>query len=166
MRSVRIAFATVLFLALHAFAQEATAPKQPGTKSSKGTVYIYRYKQFVGSALEPSVYCDETQLARMDNGRYFTVEVEPGKHTFYSNDKQSGLELDVKPGEKYFVRVEIAAGMMKGHGRLILMAPEQGSYELKSKKLKPLDASKIVDHARVSVAEANLDNITTTASNK
>src|SRR5205814_9786919 len=96
-------------------------------------------------------------LARMDNGRYFTVEVEPGKHTFYSNDKQSGLELDVKPGEKYFVRVEIAAGMMKGHGRLILMAPEQGSYELKSKKLKPLDASKIVDRTRVSVEEASSD---------
>jgi hypothetical protein len=56
--------------------------------------------------------------------------------------------------------------MMKGHGRLILMAPEQGSYELKSKKLKPLDAGKIVDRTRVSVAEANLDNATTTASNK
>jgi hypothetical protein len=166
MRSVRIAFATVALLAIHAFAQGAPMPQSPAAKSSKGTVYIYRYKQFVGSALEPSVYCDETQLARMDNGRYFSVEVEPGKHTFYSNDKQSGLELHVKAAEKYFVRVEIAAGMMKGHGRLILMAPEQGSYELKSKKLKPLDAGKIVDHARVSVAEANLDSTTTTASNK
>jgi len=166
MRSVRIALATVVLLAVHAYAQEASTPQPPAAKSSKGTVYIYRYKQFVGSALEPSVYCDETQLARMDNGRYFSVEVEPGKHTFYSNDKQSGLELDVKAGEKYFVRVEIAAGMMKGHGRLILMAPEQGSYELKSKKLKPLDVSKVADRTRVSVAEANLDNATTTASNK
>ena len=166
MRSFVTAFAALAFLVVSAFAQEASAPKPSAAKPSKGTVYIYRYKQFVGSALEPSVYCDETQLARMDNGRYFSVEVEPGKHTFYSNDKQSGLELDVKAGGTYFVRVEIAAGMMKGHGRLILMAPEQGSYELKSKKLKPLDASKIVDHARVSVAEASLDSTTTTASNK
>jgi hypothetical protein len=111
----------------------------------------------VGSALEPSVYCDEVQLARMDNGRYFSAAVEPGKHTFHSNDKQSGLELDAKPGEKYFIRVEIAAGAMKGHGRLVLMSPEQGSYEVKSKKLKPLDAGKVIDHTMVSVAEANLE---------
>jgi hypothetical protein len=136
------------------FAQEAS-PQRPTAKHSKAMVYIYRYKQFVGGALEPSVYYDGTQLARMDNGRYFAVEVEPGKHTFYSNDKQSGLELNVRAGEKYFVRVEIAAGMMKGHGRLVLMAPEQGSYELKSKKLKPLDASKIVDRTRVTVAQVD-----------
>ena len=91
MRSVGIAFATVAFLVVSAFAQEAPTPQSAAAKQSKGTVYIYRYKQFVGSALEPSVYCDETQLARMDNGRYFAVAIEPGKHTFHANDKQSGL---------------------------------------------------------------------------
>jgi hypothetical protein len=156
-RAIGIAFVGVALLVGSVAAQEAVKASQHSVaKQSKGTVYIYRYKQFVGGALEPSVYCDETQLARMDNGRYFAVEVGPGKHTLYSNDKQSGLELDVKPGEKYYVRVEIAAGMMKGHGRLVLMAPEQGSYELKSKKLKPLDMSKVVDRSRVSLAEASL----------
>ena len=165
MRSVVSAFAALAFLVVSAFAQEASTPQPPTAKQSKGTVYVYRYKQFVGSALEPSVYCDETQLARMDNGRYFAVAVEPGKHTFYSNDKQAGLALDVKPGEKYFIRVELVAGMMKGHGRLVLMAPEQGSYELSSKKLKPLDGAKVVDHDRISVAEYVSDN-STTASTK
>lgn len=165
MRSVVTSFAALAFLVISAFAQEAPAPQTPAAKQSKGTVYVYRYKQFVGSALEPSVYCDETQLARMDNGRYFAVAVEPGKHTFYSNDKQAGLALDVKPGEKYFMRIELVAGVMKGHGRLILMAPEQGSYELSSKKLKPLDANKVMDHDRVSVAQFSQDNATT-ASNK
>lgn len=165
MRSVVTAFLALAFLVVSAFAQEAPASQSAAAKQSKGTVYVYRYKQFVGSALEPSVYCDETQLARMDNGRYFAVSVEPGKHTFHANDKQSGLELDVKPGEKYFIRVELVAGMMKGHGRLVLMAPEQGSYELSSKKLKPLDAAKVVDHDRISVAEYVSDN-STTASTK
>jgi len=35
------------------------------------------------------------------------------------------------------------------------MSPEQGSYELKSSKLKPLDPSKVVDKARISVEEAH-----------
>ncbi len=72
------------------------------------------------------MWCDQTELARMENGRYFTVTLDPGKHTFSSNDKQSGIELDAKAGQEYFVRVEIASGMMKGHGRLTLVAPEQG----------------------------------------
>jgi len=145
----------LFFLALTAsfgFAQQpASSPQQ------KASVYVYRYKQFAGSALSPSVYCDEVQLARMENGRYFTVALDAGHHTFRSNDSQSGVQLDLKPGEEYFIRLEIAAGMMKGHGRLMLTAPEQGRYELQSNKLKPLDASKVVDASRVSVAEAKFD---------
>ena len=45
--------------------------------------------------------------------------------------------------------------MMKGHGRLILPAAEQGRYELQSNKLKPLDGNKVVDSSRVSVEEVN-----------
>ena len=130
-------------------------PQQPTTSAQTATVYVYRYKQFVGSALSPSVYCDEAELARADNGRYFTATIEPGKHSFHSNDRQSGIDLDLKAGESYFIRVDIAAGMMKGHGRLTLMSAEQGSYELRSDKLKPLDGSKVKDQARVSVAEAH-----------
>jgi hypothetical protein len=121
-------------------------------------VYVYRYKQFVGSALAPSVYCDEVQLARLENGRYFAVNVDPGQHTFRSNDKQSGIQLDVKPGQEYFIRLEIAAGFMKGHGRLIMTAAEQGRYELQSNQLKPLDAGKVADSSRVSVTEAKFDH--------
>lgn len=154
-----------LFLALSlstaiAVAQEAAPAKDAASvkeaaaaSQSKALVYVYRYKQFAGSALSPSVYCDEVQLARMDNGRYFVAQLDPGKHTLRSNDSQSGVELDVKAGEKYFARVEIATGFMKGHGRLSLVAAEQGMYDLKSKKLKPLDADKILDKARVSAAE-------------
>src|SRR5258707_10815766 len=145
MRTIRILGLLIFcFTGLAAIAQEPTADSQKTTdaKPSKATVYVYRYKQFVGGALAPSVYCDETELARMENGRYFTVTLDPGKHNFRSNDKQSGIELDAKAGQEYFIRVEIATGMMKGHGRLILVAPEQGGYELKS-KLKPRDTTKV-----------------------
>ena len=144
-----------VFSGLAAIAQEPNANTQTTTdaKPSKATVYVYRYKQFVGSALAPSVFCDETELAHMENGRYFTVKLDPGQHNFRSNDKQSGIELDMKAGQEYFVRVEIATGFMKGHGRLVLMSPEQGSYELNSSKLKPLDSSKVVNATLVSVSE-------------
>jgi hypothetical protein len=126
---------------------------QPATQPEKAKVYFYRYKQYAGSALSPSVYCDEAELARMENGRYFTVKLAPGKHTFRSNDKQSGAEVDLKPGQEYFLRVELVAGFMKGHGRVVAVVPEQARFELKAKNLKPLDADKVTDKERVSIEQ-------------
>jgi hypothetical protein len=152
---VTLLLLTALAIPAGSLAQNPQVQPQPkaGEPSAHATIYFYRYKQFVGSALAPSVYCDETQLARIENGRFFAAHIEPGKHTFRSNDKQSGVELDLKAGEKYYIRVEIATGMMKGHGRLVIAPVEQASYELKSSKLKALDADKIDDKTRVTVDE-------------
>ncbi len=133
--------------------QSAPTTTQPATQTEKAKVYFYRYKQYVGSALAPSAYCDEAELARMQNGRYFTVTVAPGKHTFRSNDKQSGVEVDLKPGQEYFLRVELVTGMMKGHGRVVAVVPEQARFELKAKNLKPLDADRVTDKERVSIEQ-------------
>jgi hypothetical protein len=159
MRSFRLVLFILSLASLLATAQEASqpVPLQTASAQSKVSVYIYRSKQFVGSVLAPSVYCDETPLARMENGRYFTVRIDPGNHVFRSNDAQSGVALDLKAGQEYFVRVEIATGLLKGHGRLTLTSPEQGRYELKSNKLKPLDSDKVADQAHVSVEEAKFD---------
>src|SRR5216684_372934 len=150
MRTIRI-LGLLIFcsLGLAAIAQEPTADlqKTAEAKPSKATVYVYRYKQFVGSALAPSVYCDETELARAENGRYFVAKLAPGKHVFRSNDKQAGIDTDLKPGQDYYIRVELATGFMKGHGRLVSVAPEQGSYEIKN--LKALGADKVKDGAHV-----------------
>ena len=155
MRRFTLFLLLLVVLQTTSWAQDKFAPPTKPQDSSKATVYVYRYKQFVGSALAPSVYCDDVQLARMENGRYFTATVDPGKHIFRSNDEQSGIVLQAVAGQQYFVRVDIAAGFMKGHGRLTLMDSQQGTYELTSDKLKPLDASKVVDKDRVSVEVAH-----------
>ena len=153
----RIAMAALCFsLSASAFSQESQTPATPQTENQPqvaqpndvaATVYFYRYKQFVGSALSPSVYCDEGELARIENGRFFVAKFTPGKHVFSSNDKQSGIESDLKAGQEYYIRVELVPGAMKGHGRLISVQPEQGAYEIK--KLKPLDADKVKDSEHV-----------------
>lgn len=146
------AIACVVLLSSSSLAQQAASQPDSAVSNTnaQSTVYVYRYKQFAGSALSPSVFCDENELARMDNGRYFAVTVSPGQHVFRSNDKQAGINVDLKPGEKYYIRLEIAAGLMKGHGRLVSVAVDQGSYEIK--KLKPLDNDKVKDTQHVTVA--------------
>src|SRR5579864_8042082 len=103
MRKFRLLLAVTLFSICALAQQPADTNPAPDQTDTKATVYVYRYKQFTGSALAPSVYCDEVQLAKMENGRYFTVRINPGKHVFHSNDKQAGVELDLKAGQQYFI---------------------------------------------------------------
>ena len=119
---------------------------------SKGKIFVYRYKQFQGSALKPSVYLDDGELARVENGRYFAINMKPGEYTLRSNDKQSGIRLKVEPGKMHFVRVEIATGFAKGHGRVVSVPNEQGIVELQ--KLKPLPSSRVQNSNLVSLEEA------------
>ena len=120
---------------------------------SKARIYFYRIKQFAGSALEPSVYCDDKELARMDNGRYFAVDLEPGQHTCRMGDKQTGFALDVKAGEEYYARITIDTGFWKGRGRLTLLQKEQGAFELK--KVELLSADRVKDRSMVSLYEGS-----------
>jgi len=85
----------------------------------------------------------------MDNGRFFIISLAPGKHVFRSNDKQSGVELDVKSGQIYYLRVDVAnVNAVKGaQGRLVKTDPEQGEYEVK--QLRTLDDDKIKDRTLV-----------------
>lgn len=145
-----------LSLFVSAYGEEGQSPVTPQSEKqpqvaqpndAAATVYFYRYKQFVGSALAPSVYCDEGELARMENGRFFVAKFTPGKHIFSSNDKQSGIESELRAGQEYYIRVELVPGAMKGHGRLVLVQAEQGAYEIK--KLKPLEADKVKDSEHV-----------------
>lgn len=114
----------------------------PGAVSSEdATVYVYRPKKMVGSGLEPSVFVDDVELARMDNGRYFAVKVKPGKHIVRMTDDKKGYALDMAPGQVYFFRIGIEAGMWKGHGKITLDDAERAKVEIK--KLKFLSQDKI-----------------------
>lgn len=135
-------------------APAATETPAPAMASdAKPKIYFYRIKQFTGSALEPSVFCDDKELARMDNGRYFVVTLEPGKHTCRMGDKQTGFEIDMKPGEEYYAKVTIEMGFLKGRGRLTLLAKEQGAFELK--KVQLLGADKVKDRSLVTGYEGS-----------
>jgi hypothetical protein len=133
-----------------AISAKAAEPKPvPVQATGKSQIYIYRYKQFAGSALHPSVYCDSVHIADIENGRYFIVEVDAGKHPIKSSDKQAVIELTTEPGKVYYLRVEIVPGFAKGYGRMVMMMPEQGAPEVA--KLKYLDAEDILNKTLVLV---------------
>jgi len=130
-------------LVLLFFPAAMTAQEPPKPSAENVRVNVYRYKQYMGKGLRPSIFCDEKDVARLQSGRYVVLALAPGKHTFRSNDKQSQIDLDLKAGQEYYIRIDIATGMWKGHGRLTLVLAEQGAGELK--QMKPVDAGMIKD---------------------
>lgn len=106
-------------------------------ESGMATVYFYRYRQMQGSLLRPSVYCDDVPLARVVNGRQFSVKVPAGRHVFTAEDRQAGATFTLEAGKTYYFRTDLQMGFFKGHFRLSLIPAEQGQFDITN--LKPLD---------------------------
>jgi hypothetical protein len=111
-------------------APSESAPTTASNSDSPATIFFYRAKRFQGSAIKPSVFVDDAAVGNMHNGDSIKFSVKPGNHRIYSTDKSTGIDLNVKPGETYYVRVDILVGFWKGHGGVTLVDPQQGKYEL------------------------------------
>ena len=105
--------------------QQAPAAPQDG----KVRVYVYRNSGLVGKGFRPSVFADDTDVAQVQAGRNLILELRPGKHTFRSTDKKEEVSLDLKPGQKYFLRIEISLLALKGRGKALPVPPEQAGAE-------------------------------------
>jgi hypothetical protein len=108
---------------------------------AKATVYVYRPGKFIGKALEPSVFLDEQKLLDMDNGRYFALKLDSGRHIIRSNEKDSEIDQTWEAGKAYYVKITIAAGMMKGHGQMGMVTEKLALKEMQ--KLRPLDRDNV-----------------------
>lgn len=118
-------------------AQPSSSMTVPGGVNSaveSAKLHVYRQHRYAGSALAPSVVVDGTQVARVGNGRRVTIKLAPGSHAITSDDKSSSITIDAKAGQDYYIRVDEQTGFWKGHGRLTLVMPEQGSGEYKLEK--------------------------------
>jgi hypothetical protein len=122
-----------------------------GDGASKSTVYVYRHKEVGSRNMHPSVYVDGIDVAQMDDGKFFIIKLEPGKHIVEVNKGHSGAEIDMKAGEEYYFRVSIKAGVWKGHGQIDFIQKEQGAFEIK--KMQPLESKWIKDTSRATAEE-------------
>lgn len=120
--------AGILIIATLTFAQ----------KKAPGIVHIYRYKLNQGKAVHPMVSCDTFALAKIQNGRVYTLKVSAERHEFTVGDSPNGINVDVQPGKEYYVRIDFNPNAPFATGGFpVLVSADQGSKEVQ--KLKPLD---------------------------
>lgn len=147
----RLALSTLVFSAFAGFvgAQEQVSPAAVGAPSapstSKATVYVFRIphaRTFKRNA--PPVFCDEVLLAKLDRGRFFRIELDPGTHTFRSDRKRDGgVEIRLEADKTYYLRMEMEIGLTIKNVRLLVATPEESTYTIK--QLDPVKPQDIKD---------------------
>lgn len=126
----------ILFLGVGLWPLLSFSQDNPPAKD-KATIVFFREHHMTGGALKPSVYVDGKEVDRLSNGRWFSIEVEPGKHELGSSAKKEAHTLiQAAAGEKTYVQMIITVGTWRGAGRLLQVDPKEA--EEKMANLKPL----------------------------
>jgi hypothetical protein len=107
----------------------------PPPAEGKGQVVFFREKKFVGAAISYKVREGDAELAKLGNGSYIVLAVEPGKHDYHmQGETKDVLTLEVEAGETYYVQGSISMGIVAG--RPNLSPSDQASFEALAPKLK------------------------------
>jgi hypothetical protein len=111
------------------------APTAAAPDAGKAMVIFYRPSRFVGGAVGFIVREGTTELGKLRSGKYFTVQVTPGKHTYVvHSEAKDELTIDADAGETYYVEGEIGVGVLVGHPHI--KPSDKSSFEAVKDKLQ------------------------------
>jgi tetratricopeptide (TPR) repeat protein len=115
-------------------------------EKSKGPATVHIYQTVGGGGLgKANIYLDEKIIARLGDGRYFSIRLDAGRYTFnVSKPDQGTLILDIVGGQEYYVQNRQG---WTHEERLFLIENFKGISEMQ--ELKPLEDKFIVDHQRI-----------------
>jgi hypothetical protein len=103
-----------------------------------GTITIFRLVDH-HRGWKPVAFCDGQRIAAVQGGKYIKMNVAVGKHTFTSNNAKTGVDLEVKPGGDYFIRVSGTTGPFSENGLLELADPVQARQQIDRLEALPAD---------------------------
>ncbi len=130
--------------------EEKNSAALAAVTGGKAEVHIYRHVPDVVGG-KPTIYLDNSELARMQGDRYFNIFISPGAHVLRAD--KSEVRLECKAGEEYYLRLE-RRGLGMVHpprAHLILVPGQQGEDEMYP--LPPADAKDIKDPSKLATSE-------------
>ena len=108
MKQTKYFFAVCLLALTTAFRSDLPATL---AHADFATVYIYRSGQFMGSGTNYAIFANGEKICKLSNNRYIEYKAKPGKLTLSVHvggvgvfKKETGLDLDVEAGKKYYVK--------------------------------------------------------------
>lgn len=117
---------------------------QAPPKPAFGLIHVYRPSRFVGSLGVLTITLDGRPVARLGNGRNFTLRVPAGSH-FLAGERIQAFTLVVQPDQEYYLSFEL--GMFQNSFKA--QPPAAGARGLgATRSIEPdriLDASTVVE---------------------
>lgn len=109
--------------------------------ANQGQIIFYRPGGLLmapGCMVREGEGSSEVRLSKLTQNRYFVHYADPGTHRYWAkNLSKDAVNLEIEAGETYFVRCEIAVGLMSGNPNL---APSNAAeFDSYKDKLKPMD---------------------------
>jgi hypothetical protein len=101
-----------------------------------GKIVFYREPHFASGDFKPALYCDDIELAQIENGTYFQVTAPTGLHRCtVETSQRPTIEVNVLEGKTAYVHVELKPGF-RDHAALANTTEDE--YNKRKAKLKPL----------------------------
>ena len=104
----------IVLLAACASTPEASPERDAAAKdfhTHPATAALYVYRPDTALDEESVLYMDGRIIGSTLPGTYFRIDARPGKHRLHGIGADSGsLELEVRPGELYFVSLRVSGG--------------------------------------------------------
>jgi hypothetical protein len=100
-------------------------------------VYVYRTYKFGGSALSPTIKCDQESSA-IGPGGYHAFILDPGK-IFCGAEGEEGssfITIDAAAGQEYYVKAEENWGVLMGKAHIMEVGPAIGQSEIQECSLQ------------------------------
>ena len=115
-------------------APDASASGTPANSGSAAVVF-YRPWKFVGGGMGFIVREGTTELGKLRAGKFFVLQVTPGKHTYVVHSGASDdLTIDADAGETYYIEGEIGMGVIVG--RPHIKPSDKAAFEAVKAKLE------------------------------
>jgi hypothetical protein len=130
-------FIMPLLVLLGACASDQVQPENPAVvqklqaidRTQKAVLVIYRNDDSNGRGVHPTVTMNVKDLVDTGNGEVFVTGIAPGHYVLEMDDKKSGTDVTVKPGDEVYLRVDIVPGVWRAGGRITQVTSSQGGYE-------------------------------------
>jgi hypothetical protein len=114
----------LLILPLCLSGQIADSPLQANAR-----IYVYRPAPYYKFRTMP-IYMDEMLVAEMTKGSYVTFTVSPGIHHFRCKTRLEAIEIDMKPGQEYYLQTKFWFTATHNYWGVIQVTHEQAKTDM------------------------------------
>jgi tetratricopeptide (TPR) repeat protein len=142
-QSYRDAYERMVAITVNVNANINVNVNQPPQPTGTAYVHIYRPSKFVGSLAVMTLTMDGRPIARLGNGRHFTIKVPLGSHYFGGDRVQPFTAVATKDGQEFFLSLELGMFQITFEPR----EPNRGLREFNG--TKPIENDRIYDREAI-----------------